>query len=133
MSELAWSSERLHCDVAPVGIAQYVKERIRHASRELGWSYSRTRDVWYADERVSIKPRELRDIEGYTGVRYGRQELSEVDALLSKADALLAVGQDEDFAGPFVAAVRALVSIAYRAGAKGRSGVARAASQEAEQ
>lgn len=106
MSELAWSSDMLQTRVAPVGVAQYVETRIRHAAKELKWKFSRTKDVWYEDERVSLKPRELRDIEEYTGVRYGRAEVREIGDIIARADALL-VGPEADFYRPFVAGLRA--------------------------
>ena len=115
MSELAWASERLQEDIAPRGS---VKERIRDAARTLGWKHSRARTIWYADERASIKPKELRRIEEITGVEYGRNERAEVDRLIAKADALL-MGNDPDFHGPFVAAVRAFFGALDRTGTRG--------------
>lgn len=35
----------------PVGL---VKARIRAAARSLGWSYSRTKDLWYGDPRTRV-------------------------------------------------------------------------------
>ena len=105
MTELTFCSEQMQERIAPLGTAQFVSTRIRNAARRLGWSYSRAKDVWYADPRVSIKPRELRRIEEIAGVRYGRQEVREIDAILSRADALL-MGSDPDFVGAFVAALR---------------------------
>lgn len=102
LSELEWASERLQNDVAPRGS---VKERIRDAAVALGWKHSRARTVWYADERASLKPRELRDIEEVTGIEYGREELRSVEQLIANADALL-VGPHEDFYRPFVTAFR---------------------------
>jgi hypothetical protein len=115
MSELAWASERLQKDIAPNGS---VKERVRDAALALGWKYSRARTVWYADERASLKPKELRRIEEITGVEYGRNERAEVDRLIAKADALL-MGNDPDFHGPFVAAVRAFFGALDRTGTRG--------------
>src|SRR5690606_17464390 len=91
--------------VAPPDSGQLVSERIRLAARRLHWSFSRARDVWYADPRVSLKSREMRKIEEISGVRYGRQERSELDALIAKADALL-VGPEADFFRPYVTALR---------------------------
>jgi hypothetical protein len=115
MSELAWASERLQKDIAPNGS---VKERVRDAALALGWKYSRARTVWYADERASLKPKELRRIEEITGAEYGRNERAEVDRLISRADALL-MGNDPDFHGPFVAAVRAFFGALDRTGTRG--------------
>jgi hypothetical protein len=115
MSELMWASERLQRDIAPHGS---VKERVRDAARTLGWKHSRARTIWYADERASIKPKELRRIEEITGVEYGRSDRAEVDRLIAKADALL-MGNDPDFHGPFVAAVRAFFGALDRTGTRG--------------
>jgi hypothetical protein len=115
MSELMWASERLQRDIAPHGS---VKERVRDAARTLGWKHSRARTIWYADERASIKPKELRRIEEITGAEYGRNERAEVDRLISRADALL-MGNDPDFHGPFVAAVRAFFGALDRTGTRG--------------
>jgi hypothetical protein len=108
MSELTWASEVLQEHVAPKGSAQYVEGRIALAARALKWKFSRARTIWYADERASIKPRELRDVEEYTGLRYGREELRDVDRIISQADALL-LGQDADFYSAFVAGLRAFI------------------------
>ncbi len=106
MTELAFASEAMRTRIAPPGIAQQVKARIRHAARLLGWKFSRTRDVWYADDRVSLKPRELRRVEEVSGLRYGQEELADVDRLIGRAEALL-MGSDPDHYRPFVAAFRA--------------------------
>lgn len=100
-----FASDALRRRVAPPAIGN-VKARIRHASRTLGWSPSRTKDAWYADPRISISAKELREIEEATGLHYGRQELKELDRLIARADALLD-SQDPDFHRPFVAAIRA--------------------------
>ena len=118
MSEIAWASGLLQSRVAPIGSAQNVETRIRNAARRLGWKFSRARDVWYGDQRVSIKPLELRKIEEVTGVRYGREEVRDIDALVAQADALL-MGTDPDFVGAFVAALRSLVGADHRAGTRG--------------
>lgn len=104
-SELVWASQTLKSVVAPPGAASSKLERIRLAARMLRWKFSRAKDVWYADERVSLKPREIRKIEEITGVTYGRKEIDELDQFISRADALLE-GQDEDFYRPFVDAFR---------------------------
>ena len=117
VSELAFASSAMRERIAPPAIGS-VKERINRAAAALRWSASRTRDVWYADPRVSIKPRELRKIEEIAGVAYGRQERASVDAIISRADALL-MGTDPDFARPFVAALRALFGAVDRTGTEG--------------
>jgi len=105
--------------IAPVGSAQYVKTRIRIAATRLGWKYGRTRDVWYADPRVSIKPSELRKIEQVAGLKYGQEEIRSIDQLIANADALL-MGNDPDFVGAFVAAFRTFASTLDRTRASRR-------------
>jgi hypothetical protein len=75
--------------IAPPGSAPSKGERIREAARILGWKFSRVFAVWYGDERVSLKPRELRQIEELTGIRYGKQEIADTDALIERATAFL--------------------------------------------
>ena len=115
MSSVDFAQHALRDYIAPPGIGP-VKARIRHAARRLGWSHNRTRDVWYADPRISIHCDEMRAIEEVAGLRYGRQELKEIDALIARSTALLH-GQDEDFTGAFVAAMGAF----YRALAGSRT------------
>jgi hypothetical protein len=117
MSEVAFASEMLKSAIAPAAISSHIGERIRAAAVTLRWSQSRTKDIWYADPRVSIKPRELRQIEEITGVRYGREELANIDALISRADALL-VDESPRGGSPILAALRALVGAVDRAGAR---------------
>lgn len=119
MSELTWASTMLQKNVAPVGTAQYVETRIRNAAKAIGWSFSRTRDIWYEDERVAVRPRELRQLEEFTGLRYGQQELRSVDQLIANADALLLGHTDPDFVSAFVAGLRAFTSALHRARAPG--------------
>lgn len=115
MSELVWAQRTLKKHVAPAGS---VKDRIRVAANRLGWGFNRTRDVWYADPRVAIRPRELRRIEEVTGLGYARKELSSVEAMLERADALLE-GPDADFHRPFIAALRAFAGALDRPGTEG--------------
>jgi hypothetical protein len=92
--------------IAPPALGS-VKARIRHTSRRLGWSYSRTRDAWYADPRMSLKAAEIKTIEHVTGLEYGRAELRSNDDLIARAEALMA-GNEADFYSAFLAALRAL-------------------------
>jgi hypothetical protein len=111
LSELAWAQEQLRENVAPRGS---VKERVRTAALRLGWSHSRTRTLWYADDRASVKPKELRRITELTGVEYGREELRSVDDLIAQADARL-MGNDPDFHSAFAAALRTFIGAFHRA------------------
>lgn len=109
MSTVEFVSNQLRSNVSPPARADSIGARIRMAARDLGWSYSRTKDLWYADPRVSVSGAELREIEIATGVEYGRKQVNEIDKILARADALLD-GPDADFHRPFVAAFRAFVS-----------------------
>ncbi len=109
MTELAFASTAMRERIAPVGSAQYVETRIRNAATALRWRYTRARDIWYADPRVSLKPRELRDIETVAGIEYGRQELRSVEALIARADTLSAAEADEGVYSAFAAAFRAFM------------------------
>ena len=117
MSSVEFVQMALRERVAPPSVGS-VKARINHAARRLGWSASRTQDAWYADPRISIKADELRAIEETTGLRYGRQELQEIDAYIARADALLD-GPEADFYRPFVAAFRAFHRALARPGTEG--------------
>lgn len=117
MSSVEFVQGALRYHVAPPGAGVNVSDRIRVASRRLGWGYSRTRAAWYAD-RINISADELRKVEETTGLRYGRQELATVEELIARADSLLD-GPDADFHRPFVAAIRAMARAVYRPGAEG--------------
>lgn len=121
MSELVWSSQMMKQIIAPPGCAPSKGERIREAARQLQWKYSRAFSVWYADERVSLKPHELRKIEELTGVSYAHQAQAELranDELIERATAFL----DRSEPGgrrSFLASLRALVGALDRAGTQG--------------
>lgn len=106
MSELAWAREQLRENVAPRGS---VKERVRTAALRLGWKHSRTRTLWYADDRASVKPAELWRITELTGVEYGRAELRTVEQLIARADSIASIQEDESVYSAFAAAFRAFV------------------------
>lgn len=118
MSELVWSQQMLRERIAPPGCAPSKGERIREAARLLHWKYSRAFAVWYADERVSLKPREVREIEELTGVRYGKQEIAETDALIERATALLQRPSPRVHRS-FFAALRTFVGSLDRTGTEG--------------
>lgn len=115
MSDVAWAQDALHQHFN----SGSKKERLRAASRKLGWGHWRTHSVWYGDERVAIRPQEIRRIEEVTGLAYARKELTEVDQLLERMDALLD-GPDADINRPLIAAFRAFISTLDRTGTEGR-------------
>jgi hypothetical protein len=115
LSVETFASNTLRDYIAPRSAGANVKDRIRYGARVLGWSFTRTKDVWYADPRVSLSGAELRDIEDKSGISYGRAEARSVKQLIAQADALLE-GTDEDFHRPFVAAIRALFGALDRTG-----------------
>ena len=88
MSTVDFCQSALRDHISPPALGS-VKTRIIKAARRLDWSPSRTRDVWYADPRVSISAEELREIEETAGIRYGREEARELDAAIGRATALL--------------------------------------------
>lgn len=112
MSVVEFSQFALRTRIAPPEYGS-VKSRIRKAAARLGWSFTRTKDVWYADDRVSISGEQLIAIEEASGLRYAKQELIDAETLISRADALLD-GADADFYRPFVAALRAFVGAQNR-------------------
>jgi len=118
MSSVEFAQYALRERIAPPGAGVNVSDRIRIAARRLGWGYSRTRDAWYADPRISISADELRAIENTTGLRYARQEYAELNEIICRADALLD-GPDSDFYRPFVDAVRAMARAFDRTGTPG--------------
>jgi len=91
-----------------------VQERIRKAARDLGWSYTRTKDAWYAEPRMSIKPEELFRVEAVSGLQYARQEMRINDAAIERATALLG-GEDTHLIRTLVAAVFSAIGLRDRA------------------
>jgi hypothetical protein len=118
MSIGAFTADTLRTHIAPPGSGVNVKDRIRVAARRLGWSYTRTKDAWYGDPRISISGEELRDVEEISGVSYARAEIRTNDQLIANAEALL-MGSDPDFSSAFNTALRAFVGAFYRPRAKG--------------
>lgn len=121
MSELGFVQEMLHTRIAPPSISSDVGARVRHASRTLGWTFSRTKTCWYADERVAIRPAELRKIEDITGEFYdphniqrGRRESAELAEIMDRAEALLE-HSDADFYRAFTDGLRAFVGAFHSA------------------
>lgn len=114
-SELVWSSQMMKEVIAPPGSAGSKGERVREAARLLHWKYSRAFAVWYEDERVSLKPRELRQIEEIAGVRYGQEELAINDDLIERATAILEQRPSQSLRRSFLSALRAFVRAADRA------------------
>lgn len=121
MSSAEFVQSALQASIAPPQLGS-VKARIRHASRPLGWSASRTKDAWYADPRIALRADEIRDVEQKTGLRYGREEIKTVDELIARADALL-VGENADFYRSIFAALRSVArgSDSTRTGSTGLS------------
>lgn len=116
-TELQFSQRVMRGVIAPPGTADSKGQRLLLAQQKLRWAYSRTRDVWYGDDRVSLKPRELRRIEEVSGVKYGRKEVDELSEFITRADALLA-GDVPDFFRPF----RDALCEALRVVARSRAG-----------
>lgn len=89
MSGVELASEIIQKRIAPVGLCQSVAERIRHASRKLGWTYSRTKEIWYRNART-IQYDEMQKAKEVAGVKLETHEdLEEVDDLIERAEAIL--------------------------------------------
>lgn len=112
MSSTAFVQMALRDRIAPPRVGS-VKKRISHCARQLGWTYSRTKDAWYGDPRISIKADEMRDVERVSGLVYAKQEMRTNDELIAKIDALLE-GHDADFYSAFRAALCSALSISHR-------------------
>lgn len=113
MSTVEFCQRALREEIAPPIIGS-VQARISAAARQLGWSYTRTRDAWYADPRISIKPEELFRVEAVSGISYARQEMRRNDTAIARADALLG-GEDPRLIRTLVAAVREAFGLRDRA------------------
>jgi hypothetical protein len=110
ITELAFASQMMRERIAPIGSAASKGERVRLSARRLKWKSSRARDVWYAEPRVSLKPSELRQIEGVSGVKYLELARSEALAhadLITRVEALL-VGNEATFASALLSALRSV-------------------------
>lgn len=114
MSTIAFCQNAMRTEIAPPSLGS-VQTRIATAARRLGWSYTRTRDAWYADPRISIKPEELFRVEAVSGLLYqARQEVRKNDDAIARATALLG-GKDAHLIGSFIAAVLKMAGVQDRA------------------
>ena len=114
MSSVEFCQHALRERIAPPSIGS-VKARILYAARKTGWGYYRTKDVWYADPRVSINADQLIHIETLSGLEYARREVLKNDEIIARADALLADGTT-DLGSAVVAALRTILSAFNRSG-----------------
>lgn len=114
MSTVEFCQRALKEEIAPPSYGS-MQARIREAARKLGWSYTRTKDAWYADPRISIKPEELFRVEAVSGLTYdAREEMRKNDRAIERADALLG-GEDTRLVRTLVAAVREALGLRNRA------------------
>lgn len=110
MSTATFCQFALQNKIAPKSVGS-VQTRITTAARHLGWSYTRTRDAWYADPRISIRGHELRRVEDVSGLVYeARQEVQKNEDAIDKATALLG-GEDAHLVRSIVAAVRSVLGL----------------------
>ncbi|QND42981.1 hypothetical protein HB770_20990 [Rhizobium leguminosarum bv. viciae] len=114
MSTVEFCQNALRAEIAPPSIGT-VKARIRSAARDLGWTYTRTKDAWYGEPRMSIKPHELFRVEAVSGLSYAREEMRTNDAAIERATALLG-GEDAHLIRTVVTAVFAALGLSHRAG-----------------
>lgn len=117
MRKTEFCQDILQRKIAPVLVGT-VGERIKICARRLGWSISRTRDVWYADHKIRINPDEMEQVEQTAGVRYARNEVSEVKRAIARADAFLD-DKDENLRRAFDAAFRTFIGLLDRPRAEG--------------
>ena len=115
MSTVEFCQFALRERIAPPSVGS-VKERIVYAARKMGWTHTRTRDVWYADPRVSIKADQLVKVEAISGLEYARQEVRKNDDAIARATTLLG-SQDAHLLGEIVAALLKMVGLQNRTGA----------------
>lgn len=114
MSVAAFCQDALQNEIAPTSLGR-VQARIVIAARALGWSYTRTKDVWYADPKISIRGHELRRVEDVSGLVYeARQEVQKNDDAIAKATALLG-GEDAHLVRSIVAAFRSVLGFRHSA------------------
>lgn len=59
VSALTYEASRLIRDLVPHRDGDNVKSRIAKAARRLEWSFSRAKDVWFADGRISVRAVEM--------------------------------------------------------------------------
>lgn len=111
MSTVEFCQRALRDEIAPISVGS-VQARIRAASRALGWSYTRTKDAWYADPRISIKPEELFRIEAVSGLTYAREELRKNEQAIERATALLG-GEDTHLIRTVVTAVFSALGLSH--------------------
>lgn len=111
MSTVEFCQRALKAEISPPGIGS-VQARIRHAANELRWSYTRTKDTWYADPRISISPEELFRVEAVSGLKFAREEMRENDKAIERATALLG-GENAHLIRAVVTAVVAALGLSH--------------------
>jgi hypothetical protein len=114
----AQSLIRLLAEPRPVGDS--VKSAIRRAGRRLrGWSLSRVRAVWYADERAAVRAHELDALRRLTAQarsdRAAAKDLRELHDRVSRLERLLLATADPEGHGADIAALRQNGRLALRA------------------
>jgi hypothetical protein len=97
--------------IAPPSVGS-VKSRILYAARKTGWGYNRTRDIWYADARVSIKAEQLIHLEALSGLEFARQELRKNEQAIDRATALLG-GEDTHLVRAMVTALFSALGLSH--------------------
>ena len=107
MSALAEASWLVRQAAEPRPVGDSVKAAIRRAAHRLGFSYSRTKDIWYADAR-RIDAHEMDALRRKARER-DQEEIARVEAVAA-VDRLVALREalaqaDENFNQPYVAAL----------------------------
>jgi hypothetical protein len=100
VNSLACEAAELVRQVSPPAEGLNIKGRINRASRRLGWSFNRARDVWNKDPRISIRGHEieaLRTAARGNENKAAADELNELRERIARLEALLArTGADPD-------------------------------------
>lgn len=110
MSSVAEASELVRRIASPAQVGDTIKRQIDRAARRIPfWSYSRTKDAWYADARMRIDADEiqrLRDLAlGSAEARAARDEYRELQDRIARLEAALRIS-DPEFHGAQADALR---------------------------
>lgn len=124
MSDVAQASELVRC-VVSVDAGASIGKRILATARKLGWSYSRTHDVWYEQARRidAFEMDQLRTEKCLRQVKEARKAHAELTALIrGMEDTLLSI--DADFHSETIAGLRHSCGEAAKAiGGMDRAGI----------
>jgi len=84
-----------------------VKGAITHASRKLGWLYSRTKDIWYANAKIRIRSDEMDQLRDVAN-RVAKESAVNAVVALRRRLAATDAGMDREAAAALDHALRLL-------------------------